>query len=94
LNALKSSLQGVTDVASAQALLPKLTDATTQLNRLSAVASHLSADQKKLLAGAASTALPVVNGLFDKILAIPGVSAIAKSGIDSLRTQLDALAKA
>lgn len=93
LNALKSSLQGVTDVASAQALLPKLTDATTQLNRLSAVASHLSADQKKLLAGAASTALPVVNGLFDKILAIPGVSAIAKSGIDSLRTQLDALAK-
>jgi OOP family OmpA-OmpF porin len=94
LNALKSSLQGVTDVASAQALLPKLTDATTQLNRLSAVASHLSADQKKLLAGAGSTALPVVNGLFDKILAIPGVSAIAKSGIDSLRTQLDALAKA
>ena len=37
---------------------------------------------------------PALDGLFDKVLAIPGVDSIAKPAIDTLRVKLDALGKA
>jgi hypothetical protein len=35
--------------------------------------------------------MPTLNGLFDKVLAIPGVSEILKPTIDTLKTKLAAL---
>ena len=36
---------------------------------------------------------PAVNQICDKVLAAPGVAAVAKPAIDDLRAKLDALAK-
>lgn len=91
---LKTSLQGVTDTASAQAALPKLQSSTEALEKVRGLTDKLSPEQKSTLAGLITAAMPTINPLIDKIMAIPGVSAIAKPAIDSLRTQLDALAKA
>jgi hypothetical protein len=37
---------------------------------------------------------PSIDQLFDKVLAIPGVDAVAKPAIEALRAKLDALSKA
>jgi hypothetical protein len=39
-------------------------------------------------------ATPTINEMCDKVLATPGVAALAKPAIDDLRAKLDALAKA
>lgn len=94
IDGLKASLEGITDAATAQAALPKLQEATSALEKINSAAGTLQAEQKSALAALITAALPVINPLIDKILAIPGVSEIAKPAIDSLRAQLDALAKA
>jgi hypothetical protein len=55
--------------------------------------NNIGGGQKSALAALITAVLPVINPLIDKVLAIPGVSGIAKPAIDSLRVQLDALAK-
>src|SRR5262245_38703096 len=90
---LKTALEGITDDASAKAALPKLQEVDGQLTSLSNLVANLSADQKKALAAVVVAALPTLNQLFDKILAIPGVGDIAKPVIDGLRTKLDSLSK-
>ena len=94
IDGLKTSLEGITDAATAQAALPKLQEATGALEKVNGMAGKLQAEQKSALAALITAALPVINPLIDKVLAIPGVSDIAKPAIDSLRAQLDALAKA
>jgi len=93
LNNLKSTLEGITDGATAQAALPKLQDATAQFDKIGGILGQLSGDQKKLLSGLIGSAMGNLNPLFDKILAIPGVAAIAKPTIDGLRAKLDPLTK-
>jgi hypothetical protein len=91
---LKASLQGITDKATAEAALPKLQETTTALDEVSIKADKLSAEQKTGVASLVTAALPIVNPLFDSVLAIPGVSEIAKPAIDGLRMKLDQLANA
>ena len=79
---LRSSLGGVTDVASAPAALPKLRDITTQIDRVDGLIGQMTPEQKKLLAGIVSPLMPTLNQLFDKVLAIPGVSDVLKPTID------------
>jgi hypothetical protein len=40
-----------------------------------------------------AAATPAINQMFDKVLATPGVGAIAKSSIDELRGSLDTLSR-
>lgn len=94
VNSLKTALSGITDTASAQAALPKIQNATAQLNDVGTLAAKLSPDNKNALAKLISTAMATINPLFDKVLAIPGVDSIAKPAIDEARGKLDALAKA
>ncbi len=91
---LRSGLAGVTDAASAQAALPKLQDAAAQLDKVSGVVNQLPAAGKTALAALIAAARPTLDELFNKVLAIPGVEAIAKPTIDGIRAKLDALAKA
>jgi hypothetical protein len=91
---LKTSLQGITDTASAQAALPKLQDAAAQLDKVSGLAPQLSAGAKTAFAALVTAAIPTLNDMFDKVLAKPGVATVAKPAIDGLRAKLDALAKA
>jgi hypothetical protein len=91
---LKSVLPTITDAASAEAALPKLREATTQLNEVSNLATKLSPEGKSTLARLIAAATPTINEMCDKVLATPGVSDIAKPAITELRGQLDTLSRA
>jgi hypothetical protein len=88
---LRTALGGITDAASARSALPKLQEVTAQIDRVGGVVGQLSAEQRKLLAGIANPLMPTLNQLFDKVLAIPGVSEVLKPTIDALRAKLAVL---
>jgi Bacterial protein of unknown function (DUF937) len=91
---LKSVLPTITDATSAEAALPKLREATTQLNDVGNLAPKLTPEGKSALAKLIAAATPAINQMCDKVLATPGVGDIAKPAIDELRGKLDALSRA
>jgi hypothetical protein len=91
---LRSVLPGITDAASAQAALPKLQEATAQLNEVSNLATKLTPEGRSALAKLTAAATPMINEMCDKVLATPSVEGIAKPAIDELRGKLDALSRA
>jgi hypothetical protein len=93
VGALKSVLPSITDTASAQAALPKIQEATTQLNEVGALATKLTPEGKSALARLITAAMPAINQMCDKVLATPGAG-IAKPAIDELRGRLDTLSRA
>lgn len=92
IDELRTSLDGIKDVASARAALPKLNDVAVQLQRVQGMA--MPAESKKALAGLAAAGLKTLEPMFTSVLAHPGVSPIAKPVIDTVKARLDALAKA
>jgi len=94
LDGLKTTLQGATDAASAKAALPQLEKEGAEFDKIRELSAKLPADSKSALAALLAAARPALDGLFDKVLAIPGVDVIAKPAIDVLRAKLDALSKA
>ena len=93
VGALRSVLPSITDVASAQAALPKLQDATAQLNEVSNLATKLTPEGKSALAKLIAAAKPTIDQMCDKALATPGVGTVAKPAIDELRGRLDTLSR-
>ncbi len=85
---LRNTLGGVTDAASAEAALPKLRDITAQIDQVDGLIGQMTPEQKKLLAGIVSPLMPTLNQLFDKVLALPGVSEVLKPTIDRLKAKL------
>jgi hypothetical protein len=94
VNLLKTTLTDITDVASAQAAVPKIQAATAQLDSVNALAVQLPPDGKTALAGLIAAATPAISQLCDRVLAIPGVGGVAKPAIDELRARLDSLTRA
>jgi hypothetical protein len=94
VGALSSVLPSITDAASAQAALPKLREATAQLDEVSNLAAKLSPEGKSALAKLIAAATPTINQMCDKVLATPGVGGIAKPAINELRGRLDTLSRA
>jgi hypothetical protein len=94
VDTLKSVLPTITDTASAEAALPKLRDATTQLNDVSNLAAKLSPEGRSTLARMIAAAMPTLNQMCDKVLATPGVGDIARPAITDLRGKLDTLSRA
>jgi hypothetical protein len=88
VTSLRTALGGVTDAASAQASLPKVQEATSEIDKIGGLIGQLSPDQRKLLASLVNQAMPALNPLFDKVLAIPGVAEILKPAIDTLKAKL------
>ena len=93
IDSLKSALPSMTDAAAAQAALPKINEATAQLNDLSARVQKLSPDGRSAFVKMIVLATPSINQMCEKVLATPGVGPVAKPAIDDLRTKLDSLAK-
>jgi hypothetical protein len=91
---LRSVLPTITDAASAEAALPKLRDATAQLNDVTSLATKLSPEGKSTLARMITAAMPAINQMCDKVLATPGAGDIAKPAITELRGRLDTLSRA
>ena len=91
ISSLRTTLGSITDVASAQATLPKLREVTEQIDKVDGMIGRLSPEQRKLLAGLVNPVLPTLNQAFDKVLAIPGVAELLKPTIDALKVKLAAL---
>jgi hypothetical protein len=91
INSLRTTLASVTDPASAQAALPKLREASAQIDKVSGMLGQLSDPQRKVLAGLVNPFMSTLNQLFDKVLAIPGVAEIIKPTIDTLKAKLATL---
>ncbi|MBL0371440.1 DUF937 domain-containing protein [Rhizobium sp. KVB221] len=92
LTSLQTAVGGITDAASAQAALPKLQAAQADIDKIATGFGQLSAAQKTALAAVVKPMVPTLNGLFDKVLAIPGVSEVLKPTIDAIRAKLATLA--
>jgi hypothetical protein len=88
---VRTTLDGVTDVPSAQAALPKLQEVTAQINKTDSAVGQLSAEQRKAIAAVINPLMPAVNQLCDKVLAIPGVAEVLKPSVDILKAKLTAL---
>jgi hypothetical protein len=88
---VRTTLNGVTDVASAQAALPKLQEATVQIDKTGNQAAQLSADQRKQIASLVDPMMPAFNQLCERVLAIPGVAQVLKPSVDSLKAKLTAI---
>lgn len=88
LGALRTSLAGITDAASATAALPKLQEATAQIDKVAGTVRQLPADQRQVADRLVASSMATINQLFDKVLAIPGVAEVVRPTIDSLRTKL------
>ncbi|MDQ6435148.1 DUF937 domain-containing protein [Mesorhizobium sp. LHD-90] len=92
LGALRTSLESVTDAASANAALPKLQEFATQLDTIGASMAQATPEQKTAVKGLVEPAMATLNQLFDKVLAIPGVGDVLKPTVDALRAKLASLA--
>ena len=94
VNTVRAALQGITDPASARAALPKLQQATAQLDKISILAEQLPPAARQGIASSLAPTLLPLNRLFDKILSTPEVAGVAKPTIDALRSKLEALSRA
>jgi hypothetical protein len=88
---VRTTLGGVTDVASARAALPKLQEVTAQIGKTDGTVGQLSAEQRKAIAAVINPLMPTVNQLCDRVLAIPGVAEVLKPSVDTLKAKLTAL---
>jgi hypothetical protein len=91
LTSLRTTLNGITDVSSAQAALPKLQAVTAQIDKVGAGIGQLSPDQRKILADLVNPVMPSLNQLCDKVLAVPGVAEVLRPSVDAVKTKLTAL---
>jgi hypothetical protein len=91
---VRSTLQGITDPASARAALPKLQQATEQLDRINGLAAQLPPNSRKDLASILEASMPALNRLCDRALSSPQIAGLAKPTIDALRARLESLAQA
>ena len=90
---VSTTLKEIKDEHSAQAALPKLQDAGSELDNVIRLSGQLPEAGKRALGDVAGAAQPAATQLFEKVLAIPGVKEVAKPQIDSLRAKLETLSK-
>lgn len=87
----RSTLQGISDTASAQAALPKLKQASAQFETIGQSLSQLPPNARKGVSSVVMRSMPMLNQLFDRVLASPQTSALTKPTIDTLRAKINAL---
>jgi len=94
MNGMRDALAGIRDEGTAKAALDPLRRSVSDFEKVKGLAGQLTPEMRSTLASAIASARPAIDGLFDKALAIPGVSALIKPTIDSIRSELDTLATA
>jgi hypothetical protein len=93
VDTVRTTLQGITDPASARAALPKLQQATAQLDRINGLAGQLPPSSRKDLASLVGASMPALNRLCDRALSNPQIAGLTKPTIDALRAKLQLLAQ-
>lgn len=94
VDGMRSSLMSIKDEASAQAVAQPLAKSADEFSRLKKLLDQLSPDVRKTVVNAIAATRPALDQLFDKALAIPGVSALIKPTVDSVRAELNTLSAA
>jgi hypothetical protein len=94
VDSARTTLQGITDPATARAALPKLQQATDRLQKINDLAAQLPPNSRKQLASVVGASMPALNSLCDRALSNPQIAELAKPTIDALRTKLQLLAQA
>jgi len=84
------TLTGVTDAASANAALPKLKDASSQLDSLKDLWGQVPDSAKPAIKTALSAAVPQLEQLLTKVAAVPGVGDIIQAPAKELLDKLKA----
>jgi hypothetical protein len=92
VTSLRTTLDGINDVSSAQTALPRLQELTSQINKVAGLADQLTLEQRRLLAGTVDPLMPALTQMFDTVLAIPGVAEVLKPSIDTMKAKLTAIA--
>jgi hypothetical protein len=91
LASLRTSLQNITDRHSAAAAYLKLLDAMNEISNVRGQVAKLPPEQRRRIAGMINSSVETLNQLFDKVLAIPGVSEQLKPIVDTMRADLATL---
>lgn len=91
--ALRDSISGMKDQASAQSTLPKLQDAAKRLTALQTTATQMPASTRGDLAKLIAGYLPQIRALAQTAMNAAGVSGVAKTVVDQILNQMEALAK-
>ncbi len=91
---VRSLLQGVTDQASAQAALPKLQEATAQVDQVGRMAGQLPAEARKALGSMTANTMPSLREMMNKVMEQPGVRDVLKPAADALQAKFEALTQA
>jgi hypothetical protein len=94
VDTLRTTLQGITDPASARAALPKLQQATERLDKINGLAAKLPPNSRKELASLVDASMPALNRLCDRVLSNQHVAGLVKPTIDALRAKLKLLEQA
>jgi hypothetical protein len=88
---LTGSLGGITDAATAEAALPKLKDAASQLESAKSVFDTLPAPGKSSILSIITSNLGGLKDLIAKVASIPGVGGLVKPITDSILNTLTAM---
>jgi hypothetical protein len=89
----EESLQGITDVASAEAAVPALNDLNAQLEELSAPVGQLPEDAKKVLADVLGDRVAELKALADSVTSQEGVGAVLTPVLEPIMAKLDSWAE-
>jgi len=88
---LTGSLGGITDAATAEAAIPKLKDAVSQLDSAKTVFDTLPAAGKSSILSIITSNLGAIKDLIAKVTSIPGVGDLVKPFTDPIVTTLTAM---
>ena len=89
LTMIGGALGGITNADTAKAALPKLTEASASLDKITGMADKIPADVKTGLKAAVSP----LKDMISKVTALPGVGDVIKATTDPLLAKLDTLVK-
>ena len=93
LDDLTASLGGVTDMATAQAALPKLQGAGTTISTIAGLAAKFTPEQITTVTGLLNDRLPGITAAATKAEGIDGISTVLKPVIDPILANLTMLTK-
>ena len=94
VSAVRVALQSMTNPATTRTYLPQLQDAANRLDRVNDRIAQLSPGARRGMAASLAPTMRPLNQMLDRVLAMPDIGEVAKPTINSVRSTLDALARA
>lgn len=94
ITGLRSTLQGMTDSASAEAALPRLRTAADNLDKLAEMTGRLPPAVKRTVTSQVTAVMPTINQQIERVLSDPAIAGVARPVIETVRAKLSSLAGA